>query len=125
MQKITKETPLAVVGVSQNPEKYGHKIFKDLVAAGYAVTGINPKGGTVSEQELATSLANVTPKPEVVISVVPPQIGLEVLKEAHDLGITHIWLQPGAESEELEKLADELNITLTTNACFMIRERLW
>lgn len=125
MQKITKKTHIAVVGVSENSEKYGHKIFRDLVEAGYTVCGVNPKGGSVLGRELYSALSEITPQPELVINVVPPKIGLSVLKEAHDLGITNVWLQPGAESETLVKLAEELSITLTTNACFMIKEGVW
>ena len=125
MQKITKETPIAVVGVSENSEKYGHKIFRDLVEAGYTVSGVNPKGGSVLGRELYTALADIKPQPELIVSVIPPKNGLSVLKDAHELGITNVWLQPGAESETLVNLAEELSIALTTNACFMIKEGVW
>ena len=43
--QIEKENLIVIMGVSNNTEKYGYKIFKDLLSAGYRVKGINPKGG--------------------------------------------------------------------------------
>ncbi len=122
---VQKNTPIAVVGVSNNPEKYGHRVFKDLLHAGYTVTGINPKGGTVEGETLVTSLKELIPKPELALIVVPPEIALEVIKECHTLGIKNVWMQPGAQSKEAKKFADENKIELTANACFMVHKHLW
>jgi len=35
----------AVVGASNDPTKYGNRIFRTLRAAGYRVYPVNPKGG--------------------------------------------------------------------------------
>lgn len=44
---IDKNFIYAVVGASNNEEKYGYKVFKDLLDAGYKVLPINP-----SEKEI-------------------------------------------------------------------------
>ncbi len=122
---LTKYTPIAVVGASENPQKYGHIITRDLLKAGYAVTGVNPKGGMISGTPMVRSLAEVVPRPEMILCVVPPTVGMRVLVEAHALGIPHIWFQPGAESPELIEKAKELGISTTTQACFMLQEKVW
>lgn len=121
---IHKTTAIAVVGVSQNPEKYGYRIFKDLLQNGYNVEGINSKGGIVLSKKLFAALSDLPSVPKVVIIVVPPQAGLAVLHECAELGITEVWMQPGAESPEALVLANELGIQLTT-ACFMVHESIW
>lgn len=115
---------LVVVGVSEQSSKYGHKIFVDLLKAGYTVAGVNPKGGTVAGKRLYTSLAEVTPYPEIVIIVVPPKIGIRILEECSELSITNVWMQPGSESRAAIVRAQQLGIHLTT-ACFMIHEGIW
>jgi uncharacterized protein len=122
--KINKSTRLAIVGVSQQPEKYGYRIFNDLLKHAYSVEGINPKGGNILSKKLYTSLTDLPTRPELVIIVVPPQIGLSVLKECATLGIHDVWMQPGAESSDAVSLAEELGIQLTT-ACFMSGESIW
>lgn len=120
----SKKSHIAVIGVSINPKKYGNRIFSDLLKAGYLVEGVHSKGGQVLSKQLYKSLSDVEPLPEIVIIVVPPQVGLTILEECAELGITNVWMQPGAESPEAVLLANQLGITLTT-ACFMIHEGIW
>ena len=56
---------VAVVGVSTDPQKYGHRIFTDLIDSGYSVVGINPRGGVVAGQTLWPSLQAVPDKPDL------------------------------------------------------------
>jgi len=122
---ITKQTPIAVVGVSHDPEKYGAKIFRDLVEAGYQVVGVNPKGGQVAGQELFVSLATIQPKPELVITVVPPTITEQVVAECLRLGIRQVWMQPGSESATAIELAKKNDLEVISQACFMVQQQLW
>ena len=122
---FTKQTNITVVGVSQNSQKYGHKIFKDLLKAGYQVTGVNARGGTILDQKMYVSLDELPEKPELLLVVVPPAVGITVLKKARDLKIENIWLQPGAESEELLTFAQKNNMNLIHNACFMVQQEVW
>ena len=38
---LRKQNVFAVVGVSKNPSKYGHQVYKDLKEAGYVVYAVN------------------------------------------------------------------------------------
>ncbi len=39
---LWKQNVFAVIGVSSNPTKYGHQVYKDLKKAGYVVYAVNP-----------------------------------------------------------------------------------
>lgn len=120
-----KNQHIALVGVSSDPDKYGYKIFTDLIKNGYQVTGVNPKTPIVEGQQTVATLAEVKKPIDLVIIVTPPQVSIEVIKQANKLGIKNIWLQPGAESEAAIELAKELGINLTYNACFMMDQKIW
>lgn len=120
-----KQTQITVAGVSANPEKYGHRIFRDLLKEGYDVVGVNPKGGTILDQEVFESLTNIPRKTELLILVVPAEIGINIIREAKDLGITNIWLQPGAEGDQIVQYAQANNLNLTYNKCFMTDQGIW
>ena len=64
----------AVVGVSQDPAKYGHEIFKSLLKKGYKVYLVNPKYDAVDGHRCYPSLDVLPEKPEVTVAVVPPAI---------------------------------------------------
>lgn len=60
-------------------------------------------------------------KADVVNVVVPPNVTLKILKELKELKeIPIIWLQPGAESEEVIRFAKENNLPLIHNKCIMV-----
>lgn len=120
-----KDTLIAVVGVSHDPTKYGHRIFKNLVEAKYKVVGINPKGGQVAGRDLYTSLDMLPEVPDMVMTIVPPQVTEQVVAKCKHLGISKIWMQPGSESETVVKKAKDAGIDVTTNACFMVQEHIW
>ena len=44
LKNKSAETRIAVVGASNNPEKYGHKIVLNLKGKGYTVLPVNPIG---------------------------------------------------------------------------------
>ena len=122
---ITPETTIAVVGVSTDPQKYGHRIFADLVKAGYVVFGVNPKGGEVAGQPLYPSLADLPQVPDLVMTVVPPAVTAKVVAQCQELGIKQIWMQPGSESDEAVEAAQAAGIATVSQACFMQHEHLW
>lgn len=82
----------AVVGASQDETKYGNRIFRSLLASGYQVYPVNPRGGEIEGQTVYRSLAELPVRPEVIDIVVPPAAAEQVVKEAHARGLTRVWL---------------------------------
>src|SRR4030043_1114018 len=103
MQDLIKEfmaqKRFAIVGATDNPEKYGHQIFKNLKNRGYEVYPVNPKLKELEGTRCYASLANIPVKVDVVDFVVPPGVTEEILKECKELGLSRIWLPPGSERE--------------------------
>ena len=119
------EMKIAVIGVSENEEKYGHKIFRDLLNAGYRVVGVNSRGVRVLGKETYRSLEEIPHKIDLVITVVPPSVTEEIVEICKKLGIKHIWMQPGSESEIAIKKAREYGISVIFNRCFMKENGIW
>ncbi|MCX5781284.1 MAG: CoA-binding protein [Elusimicrobia bacterium] len=116
---------IAVIGVSQNSKKYGYKIFSDLLKAGFNVFGINPKGGEVEGKKLFSSIKEINPLPDMILTVVPPVITEKVIEEMNLLGIKRLWMQPGSESDTAISKAKEYGILVTSKKCFMVANGLW
>lgn len=115
----------AVVGASNDPNKYGHRIFQTLRAAGYRVYPVNPKGGEIDGARVYPTLADLPEKPEVVDIVVPPQVTEEIVRQAKALGLTRVWMQPGAESEVAIRYCRENGIQVVHSVCAMHFRRDW
>jgi len=115
----------AVVGVSQDPTKYGNRIYRSLLASGYQVYPVNPKGGEINGATVYPSLADLPQRPEVVDLVVPPAVTEQVVKEAKSLGLTRVWMQPGSESETAIAYCRRQGIQVVHDACAMALRRNW
>jgi len=116
---------IAVAGVSQDENKYGFRIFRDLLADGCTVYAVNPKGGNVLGQPVYKTLAELPATPEMVITVVAPAATQEIVRECIRLGVKAIWMQPGSENDDAIELARAAGITVTARACLMVKFGLW
>jgi predicted CoA-binding protein len=118
------DTTVAVVGATDNPSKYGSVIYRDLKRKGYAVYGVNLHRDTVDGDPAYASLEELPVAPTIVNIVVPPKATLHVLEKALELGLTNVWVQPGAESPEVMAFLTENEFNYLANSCIMVRSRV-
>ena len=120
---LRKQNVFAVIGVSSNPAKYGHQIYKDLKEAGYVVYAVNPNIDTVSGDRCYHSLSELPEKPDVVDVVVPPEVTEKIVVECRDLGLKKVWMQPGSESEHAISFCVQNDIKVVHDVCVMVKRR--
>ena len=124
MQELIKEfinqKRFAVVGATDNPQKYGNQIVKNLTRRGYEVYAVNPKLKEVEGLSCYSSLADFPVEVDVVDFVVPPGVTEEILKQCKELGLSRIWLQPGSENETAIAYCNENNLKVVHSVCVMM-----
>ncbi len=120
---LAKDNIIAVVGVSADQQKYGYKVFFDLLAAGYKVYAVHPAAGEVNGQRRWPSLSSLPEKPDVVCLVVPPAVGEKVVRQAKAIGVDKIWLQPGADSPEIINYCQQHGLKVLAGVCIMVERR--
>ena len=125
LQKLKqKNVRIALVGASNNHHKFGNRIYRDLRSKGYDVIPVNPKGKQIEGDRAYSSIEMMEELPDIVNFVVPPPIAMKVAQEAVELGIEHLWFQPGSESDELETWLESTNgIKYLVNSCIMVETR--
>lgn len=114
-------TVIAVVGATDTPWKYGGKIYCDLKAKGFQVRAVNPNRDSVDGDPTYPDLAAVPDEIDIVDLVVPPEIGEQIVADAAELGLTHIWFQPGADSLEVIEQAEAAGLDVVHHQCIMVR----
>lgn len=120
---LRKEHVFAVAGVSSNPKKYGHQVYKDLKEAGYAVYPINPNLDEIMGDRCYHSLSELPETPDVVDTVVPPAVTEKIVEECKELGIDKVWMQPGSESKKAIDFCKRNNIKVVHDVCVMVKRR--
>ena len=120
IQEFMKQRKVAVVGATENPEKYGNQIVKNLKNRGYEVYSVNPRLKDLEGFRCYPSLADIPVKVDVVDFVVPPEATEEILRQCLELGLNRIWLQPGSESENAISFCHENNLKVVHSVCVML-----
>ena len=92
---------VAVVGASNHRQKFGNKAVRAYQSAGYKVIPINPNERVVEGIPTYASVVDVPETIDMVTVYVPPDIGIGLLDGFERKQIKEIWINPGAESDEL------------------------
>jgi predicted CoA-binding protein len=114
---------IAVVGATDNPAKYGNRIYLDLKSKGYRVVAVNPGRSTVDGDPAFRSLADLPEEPDIVNVVVPPVRTMRVLEDAAAIDDVAVWFQPGAADHAVRERVRELGIPALIDACIMVQAR--
>ncbi len=116
---MSSQSSIAIIGASTNRNKYSNKAVRAYLASGYAVYPVNPRAAEVEGQKCYPSVLDIPVTPGEASFYVPSAIGLQLIEEVAAKGIRKVWLNPGAESDELIEKARSLGIEPVT-ACSII-----
>ncbi|MBI4887283.1 MAG: CoA-binding protein [Acidobacteria bacterium] len=95
---------VAVVGASNDRQKFGNKALRAFQAEGYRVIPVNPGEPLVEGLRAYASVLDVPESIDIATVYVQPDVALRLLPEFERKQIPEIWINPGADSDEV--LAD-------------------
>ncbi len=110
---------VAVIGASSNRHKFGNKALRAYAARGYTVFAINPHETHVEGYPAYPSVLDVPEAIDMASLYVPPAVGVRVLDEIVRKGIPEVWLNPGADGDEVLERARALGVHVI-QACSII-----
>ena len=102
----------AVIGINEDPERYSYKIYKKLEEKGKTTYGVNPSLESFEGAPVFDSLNAINEDVDVAVFVVNPKFGIDYLQQVKELGIKHVWLQPGTIDDTLLAKAEELGLNV-------------
>ncbi|HYS26628.1 MAG TPA: CoA-binding protein [Vicinamibacterales bacterium] len=92
---------VAVIGASSDRRKFGNKAFRAFQEEGHTVIPINPNEASVEGVATYPSVTDVPGPIDMATVYVPPEVGITLLEGFEKKKIAEIWINPGAESDEL------------------------
>ncbi len=112
---------IAVVGLSDKPDRASYGVAQYLQRAGYKIIPVNPqlKGPVLGEQPVA-SLHDIT-EPIDIVDIfrrsedVPP-----VVADAIAVGAKAVWLQLGIVNAEAEAAAEAAGLEVVQDKCLKV-----
>jgi uncharacterized protein len=110
---------VAVIGASSDRNKFGNKALRAFLAEGHTVIPINPNEGEVEGMKTFPSVLDVPGPIDMATVYVQPEVGMQLLAEFQEKKIPEIWINPGAESDELVAEAKRLKLKII-QACSIV-----
>lgn len=122
---IADARTIAVVGLSDKPERDSNEVARYLKAQGYRIVPVNPMLTNVLGEHSYPSLSAIPADVHVdIVDVfrrsdqVPP-----VVQEAIARGVGAIWMQLGVADEASAAEAERHGIPVVQDACLMVQHR--
>lgn len=111
-----------VVGVSADRDKYSTRIYERLKQLGKQVYGVNPRPFELDDEPIYPSIDAVNEPVDVIVYVVNPTIGLNLLDDVVASQAKILWLQPGTRSPELIAQAKAHNLQVIEDCVLVASE---
>jgi predicted CoA-binding protein len=112
IQEFLKSPAFAVVGASDDPSKFGHKVYMCYLRHSMKAHPVNPRVKEINGNAVFATLAELPEKVEAISVITPPPVTEKVVDEAIAAGVKHIWMQPGAESQAAVDKAEQAGVSV-------------
>jgi predicted CoA-binding protein len=101
---------VAVIGASNVREKFGNKAVRAYLRQGWTVYPVNPNEREVEGLKTYPSITDIPGPVQRATLYLPPEVGVGVLDGIKQKGVEELYVNPGAESDELMTKAEALGL---------------
>jgi uncharacterized protein len=121
---LKKAKKIAVVGLSDNPERTSYMVSQAMQAAGYEIIPVNPTADEVLGVKAVKSLKDIEGHIDIVNVFRRSEFLLEVAMEFAEIDADVFWAQLGLENEEAYNLLKEKGYTVIMDRCIKVEHAM-
>jgi predicted CoA-binding protein len=112
--------PIALVGVSRNPKKFGYSAFKELKQKGMNIIPVNPEAIEIMGEKVYSNVTDLPSNVQAIIIFTRKDKTVSLIKDAKEKGIKQIWIQQMADSKEAVDELKGSDINYITGECILM-----
>ena len=116
---LTGSKTVAVVGISNRPERPSHRVAKYLQEQGYRIIPVNPRLDEVLGEKCYANLAEINVNVDVVDIFRKPEDIHPIVDSAISIGAKTIWMQEGITNDEASDKAKSAGLMVVMNRCML------
>jgi hypothetical protein len=110
---------IAVVGISDKPDRPSYHVAAYLISAGYEIIPVNPGLDKVMDIKAYPDLASIPEKVDVVDVFRRGETVGPIVEEAIKIGATAIWFQEGVINEDACAVASRAGLKVVMDRCML------
>ncbi|MFJ7469577.1 CoA-binding protein [Peribacillus frigoritolerans] len=121
---LKKSKRIAVVGLSDNPERTSYMVSKAMQDSGYEIIPVNPSVSEVLGVKAVKALKDIEGHVDIVNVFRRSEFLPEIAKEFAEIDADIFWAQLGVENEEAYNFLKEKGHTVIMNRCIKVEHAL-
>ncbi|MDM5284207.1 MULTISPECIES: CoA-binding protein [Peribacillus] len=121
---LKKSKRIAVVGLSDNPERTSYMVSKAMQDSGYEIIPVNPAVSEVLGVKAVKALKDIEGHIDIVNVFRRSEFLPEIAKEFAEIDADIFWAQLGVENEEAYNFLKEKGHTVIMNRCIKVEHAL-
>ena len=120
-QAFLSASAFGVAGASSDRSKYGNKVLRCYLQNDREAFPIHPTEKVVEGKPVYASIADA-PDFDSLSIITPPPVTEKIVDEAIAAGVKHLWMQPGAESDQAIDKAKAAGLTVIAGGpCLLVK----
>ncbi len=120
IEEFIAAEPIALIGVSRNPKKFGYAAFKELKEKGMDIIPVNPYASEILGEKAYVDIKSLPSEVKSVIIMTRKNQTASVVRDAREKGLKHIWIQQMADSPEAKKEIEGSDINYICGECILM-----
>jgi len=120
INQFIENQPIALVGVSRNPKKFGYTAFKELKEKGMKIIPVNPLADEIMGEKSYPDVGSLPEEVRGIIVMTKKDKTAAIVREALAKGIREIWIQQMADSREALTELKASDINFITGECILM-----
>lgn len=122
---LTNAKTIAVVGLSDKPERTSYMVSEAMQQAGYRIIPVNPNAQEILGEKSYASLSEIDEPIDIVNVFRRSEYTVPVAEEAVKIGAKVLWLQQGIINEEAAEIASKAGLSVVMDRCIKVMAALY
>ncbi|MED4604273.1 CoA-binding protein [Paenibacillus validus] len=122
---LSEAQNIAVVGLSDKPDRVSYTVSEAMQKKGYRIIPVNPMvNGTILGETCYATLSDIPDKVDIVNVFRRSDQVVPVAEEAVSIGSRVLWLQLGVYNEEAAEIAKAGGLEVIMDRCIKVEDSI-
>jgi predicted CoA-binding protein len=121
---LQASTNIAVVGLSDKPDRVSYMVSEAMQKKGYRIIPVNPAAETILGEKCYATLKDI-PEPVDIVNVFRrPEHTPPIAEEAVAIGAKTLWLQLGIANDDAAQIASDGGLQVIMDRCIKVEDSI-